>query len=263
MDGIRIDHDDGILRVTLDRPSRKNALDPMGVGRIVDALEAAAVDDRLRVVLITATGPDFCSGADWVAANKDSAVRPRPGNLQRRTALQAHRLIELLVHVQLPVVCEVRGWAAGLGCQIALAADFTTAAESSRFWLPFSTRGFSADSGSTWLVPRLVGVARARELLLLGRDISGVQAAEWGLIHRSYIEEELGDQVRALVEELAAGPTTALGLIKHCMARGLETGLTEAMELEAHALELTSRTADFREGLRAFAERRAPKFEGR
>ena len=134
----------------------------------------------LRAIVLRGTGDDFCAGADWVASNTAGGPRPRTGSIQRRTPLQAHRLIQLLVEVQLPVVCAVRGWAAGLGCQIALAADFTVAAESSRFWEPFLRRGFSPDSGATWLLPRLVGVARAKELLLLGRELSGAEAAAVG-----------------------------------------------------------------------------------
>ena len=113
-------------------------------------------------------------------------------------------------------MCAVRGWAAGLGCQIALAADFTVAAESSRFWEPFLRRGFSPDSGATWLLPRLVGVARAKELLLLGRELSGAEAAGWGLIHRAVPDDELDAAVDELVAELAGAPTVALGLTKRC-----------------------------------------------
>jgi 2-(1,2-epoxy-1,2-dihydrophenyl)acetyl-CoA isomerase len=160
-EGVAIESRDGVLRIMLDRPSRKNSLDVISVRRIVAALEAAATDDSLRVIVIAGNGPDFCAGADWVAANA-GGVRPRTGSLQRRTSLQAHRLVELLMTMQLPVVCAVRGWAAGLGFQMALAADFTIAAESACFWEPFVERGFSADSGSTWLLPRLVCVARAK-----------------------------------------------------------------------------------------------------
>jgi 2-(1,2-epoxy-1,2-dihydrophenyl)acetyl-CoA isomerase len=149
-DGVAIEGQGGVLRITLDRPSRKNSLDVAAVRRIVAALEAAATDDALRVVVLSAAGADFCAGADWVASNA-AAARPRTGNLQRRVPLQAHRLIELLTTIQLPVVCSVRGWAAGLGFQLALAADFTIAAESACFWEPYLERGFSADSSP---VPR-------------------------------------------------------------------------------------------------------------
>ena len=260
-EGISIESQDGVLRITLDRPSRKNSLDPHAVRRIIAALEGAATDDALRVVVLTGSGADFCSGADWVASNA-AGTRPRTGSLQRRTALQAHRLIELLTGIQLPVVCAVRGWAAGLGFQLALAADFTIAAESACFWEPFLERGFSADSGSTWLLPRLVGVARAKELLLLGRKLSGAEAAAWGIVHRAVPDGELESATTALVEQLAGAATVAVGLTKHCIQRALETGLVEAMQDESFALELSSRTADFKEGLLAFKERRPARFTG-
>jgi 2-(1,2-epoxy-1,2-dihydrophenyl)acetyl-CoA isomerase len=262
-DGIVLEVTDGVLRVTLDRVHRRNALDPTAVRRIVDALESASMDDSLRVVVIAGRGPDFCSGADWVASNDRGGERPRVGNLQRRTALQAHRLIELIVGVQLPVVCAVQGWAAGLGCQLALAADFTIATETSRFWEPFTQRGFTPDSGATWLLPRLVGVARAKELLLLGREVTGAEAAEWGLLHRAVPEGSLEDETASLVDRLATSATVAIGLSKQCINRALDCGLSEAMQHEAFALELSSRSTDFKEGLVAFKQRRPPTYTGR
>lgn len=261
--GVVVERDTGVLRVRLDRPDRRNALDPEAVRAIVTAIEDAAVDDGLRAVVISGAGRDFCAGADWVAANAGTGPRPRTGQLQRRTALQAHRLIQLIADVQLPVVCAVRGYAAGLGCQLALAADFTIAADSCTFWEPFLARGFSPDSGATWLLPRLVGLARARELLLLGRKLSGVEAAQWGLVHRAVPDADLETETAALVDALAGAATVAVGLTKRLINRGLELGLAAAMEYEAHALELSSRTADFKEGLAAFAQRRTPCFGGR
>ena len=260
-DGVSIESADGVLRITLDRPARKNSLDAAAVRRIVTALEAAATDDALRVVVLSGNGADFCSGADWVAANA-AGIRPRTGSLQRRVPLQAHRLIELLTALQLPVVCAVRGFASGLGFQLALAADFTIAAESACFWEPFVERGFSADSGASWLLPRLVGVARAKELLLLGRKLSGAEAAAWGVIHRAVPDGELESATAALVEQLARAATVAVGFTKSCIHRSLETGLADAMQNEALALELSSRTADFKEGLLAFKERRPARFTG-
>jgi 2-(1,2-epoxy-1,2-dihydrophenyl)acetyl-CoA isomerase len=261
-DDVRMETDEGVLSFTFHRPQRRNSLDSAAIERIVSRLEQAATDDALRVVVFRGAGGDFCSGADWVASNEAGGARPRVGSVQRRTPLQAHRLIELIMSIQLPVVSTIRGWAAGLGCQIALASDFSIAAEDARFWEPFLQRGFSPDGGATWLLPRLVGVARAKELLLLGRELSGREAADWGLIYRAVPAPELDGASAALVDQLATAATTAVGLTKGCINRALASGLTTAMEREAFALELSSRTGDFKEGLDAFKQRRPPRFAG-
>ena len=263
-DGVRIETVDAVLRITLDDPATKNAITPTTVRAIVTALEEVAATDGARAVLLTSSDDDFCAGANLVAANAGgSGERPRTGNLQRRTALQAHRLIEVLTTIQLPVVCAVKGWAAGIGFQLALAADFTVAADDATFWEPFVPRGFTPDSGATWLLPRLVGVARAKEILLLGEKLDGAEAAALGVVHRAVPAPEVDAVAEELVARLADGPTVALGLTKACINGSLSLDLTEAMAKEAFALELSSRTADFKEGLAAFKERRAPHYEGR
>lgn len=262
-DGILIERDGEVLRIRIDRPERKGSLTMAAVGRITDALEAAGMDDGLRVVVLSSTGPDFCTGSDWVSSNRTDAPRPRPGNLQRRTALQAHRLVAVMLETQLPIVCSVRGWAAGLGCQLALASDFTVATEDSRFWLPFTKRGFTPDSAATWLLPRLIGVARAKQLLMLGRDVTGRQAEQWGMIHAAVADDQLEAATAALVAELAGAATVALGLAKRCIHTALDGDHVRAMADEALALEVSTRTADFREGLAAFSERRDADFHGR
>jgi 2-(1,2-epoxy-1,2-dihydrophenyl)acetyl-CoA isomerase len=256
----RTSHD--VLRIVLDRPDRRNAMSAEMVASLVDALEKAAIDDSLRAVVVAGAGEDFCSGVDWVAANA-SGERPRTGQLARRIPLQAHRVIQLLQDVQLPVVCAVRGWAAGFGLGLALAADFAIATRSARFWAPFTQRGFTPDSGSTWLLPRLVGVAQAKELLLLGRKITGAEAADMRLIYHAVEDADLDSAVAALVDELARGPTAALGLAKALINGATQRTLAEALVDESVALELACRTLDFKEGLSAFAERRDPEFRGR
>ena len=263
VEGVGVSARDGVLEIVLDRPERKNALHVAAIGRIVETLEDAAVDESLRAIVIRGSGDDFCAGADWVGTNRADGARPRTGSIQRRTPVKAHRLIALILEVQLPVVCAVRGWAAGIGCQIALAADFTVAAESSRFWEPFVKRGFTPDSGATWLLPRLIGIARAKELLMLGREVSASDAAEWGLIHRSVPDADLNSTVDELVTELASAATVAVGLTKRAIHQALESSLAAAMETEANALELSSRSPDFKEGLTAFQEKRSPRFDGR
>jgi 2-(1,2-epoxy-1,2-dihydrophenyl)acetyl-CoA isomerase len=253
--------DGAILRLTIDRPRRRNSLTHLMIESLVQALTEAATDDSLRAIHLRGAGDDFCSGADWVATNSGDGQRPRTGDLVRRIPHAAHRLIELVQTIQLPVVCTVRGWAVGMGCNLALAADFAVAAPDAVFWEPFIERGFSPDSGATWLLPRLVGVARARRMLLLSEKVSGSDAAEWGLIHQA--ASELDDTVEQLLARLAEGPTVALGLVKQALHYGQHASLGQSMTQELFNLELSCRTKDFKEGLEAFRQRRTPKFDGR
>ena len=253
--------DGAVLRVTLDRRSRRNSLTHLMIGALVDALTDAAADDSLRAIHIRSAGDDFCAGSDWVVAN--DRQRPRTGDLVRRIPHAAHRVIELVASVQLPVVCSVQGWAVGFGCNLALAADFTIASTDAVFWEPFLDRGFSPDSGSTWLLPRLVGLARARRMLLLGEKVSATDAADWGLIHQAVSRPELDDAAERLLDRLASGPTVAIGLAKQALAFGQHATLSQSMTQELFNLELSCRTTDFKEGLKAFQQRRAPKFYGR
>jgi 2-(1,2-epoxy-1,2-dihydrophenyl)acetyl-CoA isomerase len=255
--------DRGVLTLRLNRPEKRNAIDDETMIGLVAAIEAAGTDDRVRVVVLEGEGEHFCGGADIVARNAPADTKPRAGSIQRRLPTQAHRLIPLLCSVQIPVICKVRGWAAGIGFQIALAADLTLAADDARFWEPFGERGFTPDSGATWLLPRRVGEVRARELLLLGRALTGAEAADWGAIHRAVPPRALDAAVDDVVAKLASGPTVALGLTKWLLGAGASADLQAQLASEAFALEVSSRTADFREGMTAFREKRAPRFEGR
>jgi 2-(1,2-epoxy-1,2-dihydrophenyl)acetyl-CoA isomerase len=277
VDGLAIDLVGGVLRLTLDRPAKRNAIDDVMMAGLIDALDAAGRDEGVRAVLLQGNGDHFCAGADIVARNAATPApgtgdlaaepvrppRPRVGSIQRRVPSLAHRLIPLVLTVQVPVVCRVQGWAAGIGFQLALAADFTIAASDARFWEPFTERGFTPDSGATWLLPRVVGPARARELLLLGRALDGDEAAAWGAIHRSVAADGLDAEVDALVASLAGGPTVALGLTKWLLAASPDEALEAQLRNEAFALELSSRSEDFKEGMAAFGQKRPPDFTGR
>ncbi len=262
--GLLASLDDGLLTLTIDRPDKRNAVDDAVVRSMITHLEAANNDEALRAILLTSTGDDFCSGFDILGRNADDdAPRPRVGSIQRRLPGLSHRLISLLLSTQVPVVAAVRGWAAGLGLHLALAADFCVVADDARLWEPFATRGFTPDSGGTWLLPRLVGIARAKELLMLGREVSGDEAAAWGMVHAAVPAAEVDAAATALARRLAKGPTVALGLTKWLVHEGGGLDLERHLANEAFAMELSSRSTDFREGMRALRERRDPDFDGR
>jgi 2-(1,2-epoxy-1,2-dihydrophenyl)acetyl-CoA isomerase len=264
VDGLVVGLADGVLRVRLDRPTLRNAINDTMMAAFIDAIDAAGRDEAVRVIAISGSGDHFCGGADIVARNAGGeSKKPRAGSIQRRLPSQAHRLLPLLCSVQVPVVCAVQGWAAGIGMQIATAADFTVTAEDARYWEPFSSRGFTPDSGATWLLPRAVGPSRARELLLLGRELSGAEAVEWGIAHRAVPADEVADTAEELAAKVAGGPTVALGLTKWLLYAGASAPLDEQLRNEGFAMELSSRSEDFREGLAAFKERRTPEFKGR
>jgi 2-(1,2-epoxy-1,2-dihydrophenyl)acetyl-CoA isomerase len=265
---VALDTATGVLHLTLDRVDKRNALDDTMVAGLIEALDAAGRDEAVRAVLLAARGPHFCTGADIVQRNaadetQGSGAKPRVGSIQRRLPSQAHRLIPLILTVQVPVVCAVRGWAAGIGLSLALAADVTVAADDARFWAPFSARGFTPDSGMTWLLPRRVGEVRARKMLLLGERVSGATAHEWGMVDRIVPEADLDKAAGDVAGQLAAGPTVALGLTKWLMHNGSSATLEQQLRDEGFAMELSSRSRDFREGMAAFIGKRDARFEGR
>jgi 2-(1,2-epoxy-1,2-dihydrophenyl)acetyl-CoA isomerase len=253
---------DGILRLVLDRPAKRNALDDGMVAGLIAVAERAGQDEAVRAITLTGSGDHFCGGFDIVSRNA-GGERPRAGSIQRRLPAQAHRLIPLLAAVQTPVVCAVRGWAAGIGLHLVLAADFAVVADDARLWEPFSERGFTPDSGGTWLLPRRIGEARAREMLLLGRAIDGREATEWGLAHRAVPAADVDAEADGLAARLAAGPTVALGLTKWLLHAAGTADLEAQLRNEAFAIELSSRSEDFREGLAAFKQKRPARFTGR
>jgi 2-(1,2-epoxy-1,2-dihydrophenyl)acetyl-CoA isomerase len=263
MDGIVVEMVDSVLRLTIDQARTRNSVTAEMMDCLISNIEAAGQDESVRVISLTGAGGNFCAGSDLVARNQPSEHRPRVGSIQRRLPNQAHRLIPAMLTTQVPIVCVVEGWAAGIGFHMALASDFCVAATTSRFWEPFVPRGFSPDSGGSWLLPRLVGLNRARALLILGQELTGDEAAEWGLIYQAVDPQQLIPVSEALIQRLAAGPTVAIGLTKWLLQAGGEQDLEHHLRSEAFALELSSRSVDFKEGLSAFQEKRDPTFRGR
>jgi 2-(1,2-epoxy-1,2-dihydrophenyl)acetyl-CoA isomerase len=262
VEGLRIEQRGPVLEFEIDRPKKRNALTDPIVAAMIGALSAAGPDESVRVIVLRGAGDHFCAGFDIVGRNATDA-RPRIGSIQRRLPTEAHRLVELLLSTQTPVVCRVQGWAAGIGLHLVLASDFAVVDESARLWEPYAQRGFTPDTGGTWLLSRRIGEVRAREMLLLGEAVSGADAATWGMVHRAVPAADLDEEVQALASRLAVAPTVTTGLTKWLLHAGSSSPLAEQLQNEALAMELSSRSEDFREGLAAFVEKRPPKFSGR
>ena len=262
IDGLVVEHNDGVLAVRFDRPDRRNALTDAIVLGLIDIVDAASSDESVRVIHITGAGEHFCSGFD-LSLRGGAGDKPRAGATQRQMRWHINRLVPAMQQCQTPIVASVKGWAIGLGMNIALASDFVVAADDARFWAPFVDSAFTPDSGGSWLIPRLVGISRAKEMILLGRKVAGAEANEWGLIHTAVPVDEVESVATALVDELAGRPTVALGLAKQ-LIHGAPTSELEAhLAREGLSLELSSRSEDFHENSRARREKRDPDFTGR
>jgi 2-(1,2-epoxy-1,2-dihydrophenyl)acetyl-CoA isomerase len=260
--------DDGaIRRITLDRAEKRNAMTIAMFDAVADAVDAAVADDDVRVVVLRGRGDHFCAGAEigtgGARDGDERAARPRTGHLQRNLRASPHRMIRALFEAEIPIVTGVQGYAAGIGMALALAGDHVVATQSARFWVPFVARGFTPDSATTFLLPRLVGVARAKQMIMRGVRVDGATGADWGLVSEVVDDDGLDDAVERVAQEFAAGPTVALGLARQLVHRNLTAELTEALEREALTEELAVRSEDFKEGMRAFVDRRDPDYSGR
>jgi 2-(1,2-epoxy-1,2-dihydrophenyl)acetyl-CoA isomerase len=234
---------------------------------LIETIEAAGSDESIRVIAMSGTGDDFCSGFDLgkrgKGEGKSAAGAARAGATQRRMRWQVNRLIPTMLETQTPIVTAAKGWIIGLGLHLVLASDFAVVAEDARLRAPFARMGFTPDSGGSWLLPRLAGVARAKEMIMLGHDVTGAQAASWGMLHRASPADQVDVAANEVVDELASAATVAVGLSKLLIHRGLGVDLERHLADEALAIELSSRSEDFHEHSRARREKRDPKFEGR
>lgn len=263
--GLIVTWEGPVLRLRLNRPKVGNALSQASIKTIIDTFDEATRSNDVRVVALTAEGQNFCTGIDLVEANQphEKSSRPRTGHLQRRTTLGANRLVRALIDFPLPVVAGVRGWAAGIGNTLALSSDYIVASETAKFWAPFVGRGFTPDSGSTYLLPRVLGPARAKKMILLAEPLPAAEAERWGAIHEVVPDEELEEKVEAAVAKFARAATVSVGLAKSMLNRSLESTLEQALTREALTLETSLRSADFKEGIAALRERREPDYTGR
>lgn len=252
------EYDEAVATITLNRPAVLNALDDTLTRALLEAVERAAADAAVRAVIVTGVGRGFSSGADLASVKPDVAL-----DLGRLLRERYHPLIVALRRMPKPVICAVNGAAAGAGMSIAIAGDIVLAARSAYFVQAFSKIGLVPDAGSTWMLPRLVGEGRARALALLGERIDAETAQRIGLVWEVHDDDALLPRAQALAKQLAQRPTRALALIKEVFEGTMQRDLEAQLEREASLQTLAGRTEDFREGVAAFLERRAPQFRGR
>jgi 2-(1,2-epoxy-1,2-dihydrophenyl)acetyl-CoA isomerase len=249
--------DGPIARITLNRPDRLNSFTAKMHGELRDALANLG---EARVVVLTGAGRGFCAGQDL----NDRAVAPGEAVDLGETVEQSwNPLIRTLTSLPQPVIARVNGVAAGAGANIALACDIVVAAKSAKFIQSFSAIGLIPDSGGTWVLPRLVGQARALGLALTGDPLPAETAAEWGLIWKAVDDAALDAEVDAIADKLAALPPLGLAAIKEMIRASWQYSLDEELERQAGAMRRLGFTQDYREGVAAFLEKRPPKFTGR
>ena len=249
---------DQIATITLNRPERLNACSLDMADEISDALDRL---EDARVLVLTGAGRAFCSGAD-LAARGDRPVTGGQGSYIALTQ-KYNPMIVKLMRLDMPVICAVNGPAAGVGCSIGLAGDFVIAGKSGYFLQAFVNIGLVPDGGSTWLLPRLVGKARATQMMMLGEKIGGELAEQWGLIYKCVADEALAGEVQTLATRLANGPTLSYATMRKNMLIGLEHGLSDTLLAEAEGQRVAGSSADAAEGGMAFLQKRKPAFKGR
>jgi len=245
----------GVVTLTLNRPEKKNAMNGAMWNELLAVFREVAASDTDRVLVITGAGDAFCSGADL------SAGPPRSGHAMAAmrhvadVALALHRLPK-------PVIAKVNGVAAGGGCNLALGCDLIVASDTARFSEIFSRRGLSVDVGGTWLLPRLIGMHRAKELCFFADIVSAQEAAAMGLVNRVVPAAGLDAFVSGWADRLAAGPPIALSMTKRLLTNAFSVTLDEALEAEGMAQSVNLATQDTGEAIQAFLEKREPRFRG-
>ena len=255
---------DHVGRITLDRPDAKNALTIEMRDGIVDAVRDARQNDDVRALLITGAGDAFCSGMDLSASTVVKAAEP---GYRTRSTAEALRIgvqsyIRELWELDKPTVACVNGAAVGPGAHLALACDFVLVYPGTRFMWTFAKWGLVVDAGGAYLLPRLVGLPRAKAMVMLGEGAKGQEAVDLGLAYKCVDQEELAGTAEALAQRLAAGPTRSLGLSKRLLNDSFETDLTRSLDLEGAYQSLAATSEDLREGMAAFTEKRDPNFTG-
>jgi len=259
--------DGGVLWLTLNRPEAANAVTPDQRDLLTDLLADASARAEVRAVVLTATGKHFCTGAD-LRHSRPGPARPEGapervvGDVSRMIQQGAQRLVTAVVDCEKPVIGAINGTAAGIGAHLALACDLVLAAEGARFIEVFVRRGLVPDGAGCWLLPRLVGLQKAKELMFFGDDVPAAEAERIGLVNRVVPPDDLEKVAGEWAARLASGPTRSIGLTKGLLNRSLDSDRATAFREEALAQELNMQTHDANEGVAAFVERRDPDYRG-
>jgi 2-(1,2-epoxy-1,2-dihydrophenyl)acetyl-CoA isomerase len=253
--------ENGVGWVTFNRPDRKNAINADMRDELLRILDDAATNEEVRCLVIGATGDGFCTGADLGGANKGGPPHPRTIRHAMQSNLQ--RVLRMMHDLEKPIVASVNGVAAGFGAHLAYACDLVVAAKEARFIEVFVRRGLALDAAGGYILPRRIGLQRAKELVFLGDAITADEAERFGLVNRVVPRAELEQVTRELAERLAKGPTFAIGLSKRLLNKSLESDRESALAEEAYAQTLVTQSDDMKEGIKAFMEKRDPVFKGR
>jgi len=250
---------DGVLCLTLNRPDVLNSFNAAMALELQAALAGAVDDTTVRAILLTGSGRGFCAGQDLAEALPNGGKMPDLGEFVRTTW---NPIVRSIRTIEKPVVCAVNGTAAGAGANVAFACDIVFASTSASFIQSFVKIGVIPDSGGTFILPRLVGLQRATALTMLGEKMSAQQALDWGLVYKLAEPDALLDTAFACAKHLAKQPTRALGLIKRGFNASLGVGLDAQLDYEEELQRAAGQTADYAEGVKAFLEKRPPRFTG-
>lgn len=259
MDDILVEHEDGWRRLILNRPAKLNAVNAGMLPRLLAAIDSAEADATCRAIVLTGAGRGFCAGQELGA---DVTPGPNgPPDLQKLADTFHHKVVRRIRASRLPFVCAVNGVAAGAGASFALAGDIVIAARSATFVQAFIRIGLVPDSGASFFLTHLIGDARARALAMLGDAIDADTAERWGMIWKAVDDDALAAEAAAIAVRLSKAPAAALAAIKTMFAAATQNSLDQQLDLEARLQGDAGRSADFAEGVRAFQEKRAPRYQ--
>ncbi|HLX91018.1 MAG TPA: enoyl-CoA hydratase-related protein [Puia sp.] len=257
MSSIHLAIDDGIGAITLNRPEKFNSFNREMALLLQKTLDDCSSDERVRCILLTGTGKAFCAGQDLTELSCEN-----PPGFDKILSEHYNPIVKRIRNIQKPIVCAINGVAAGAGANIALCCDVVVAAVSASFIQAFSRIGLIPDSGGTFILPRLIGFQRSSAIMMLGDKIASSDAEKMGMVYKVFPDDSLIDESRRIARRLAQLPTKALAFTKQALNASLSNSLEQQLETEDKLQFAAAQTADYAEGVKAFLEKRAPKFTG-